>query len=56
MFMEEPELIKQGGRFGVKLKASAPSFHLIRANISTEITPLIGTEKQCEELVQVYSR
>jgi len=52
MFLEEPELIKQGGRFGVKLKASAPSFHLIRANISTEITPLIGTEKQCEELVR----
>ncbi|MGI6684825.1 MAG: stage IV sporulation protein A [Bacillota bacterium] len=52
MTLEEPELIKQGGRFGVKLKASAPSFHLIRANISTEITPLIGTEKQCEELVR----
>lgn len=52
MMLEEPELIKQGGRFGVKLKASAPSFHLIRANISTEITPLIGTEKQCEELVR----
>ncbi len=52
MYLEEPELIKQGGRFGVKLKASAPSYHLIRANISTEITPLIGTEKQCEELVR----
>jgi len=52
MTLEEPELIKQGGRFGVKLKASAPSYHLIRANISTEITPLIGTEKQCEELVR----
>jgi stage IV sporulation protein A len=51
MYLEEPELIKQGGRFGVKLKASAPSFHVIRANISTEITPLIGTESQCEELV-----
>ncbi|MCL2817618.1 MAG: stage IV sporulation protein A, partial [Clostridiales bacterium] len=52
MFLEEPELIKQGGRFGVKLRASAPSYHIIRANISTEITPLIGTEKQCEELVK----
>jgi len=52
MYLEEPELIKQGGRFGVKLRASAPSYHLIRANISTEITPLIGTEKQCEELVR----
>lgn len=52
MYLEEPELIKQGGRFGVKLRASAPSFHIIRANITTEITPLIGTEKQCEELVR----
>ncbi|MCR6545883.1 stage IV sporulation protein A [Dehalobacterium formicoaceticum] len=52
MTLEEPELIKQGGRFGVKLKASAPSFHLIRANIYTEITPLIGSEKQCEELMR----
>lgn len=52
MHLEEPELIKQGGRFGVRLKASAPSFHVLRANISTEITPLIGTEKQCEELVR----
>jgi len=52
MYLEEPELIKQGGRFGVRLKASAPSYHIIRANISTEITPLIGTESQCEELVK----
>ena len=52
MVLEEPVLIRQGGRFGVKLKASAPSLHIIRADITTEITPLIGTEKQCEELVQ----
>ncbi len=52
LYLEEPELIKQGGRFGVKPKASAPSYHIIRANITTEITPLIGTEKQCEELVR----
>ena len=52
MYLEEPDLIKQGGRFGIKLRASAPSFHIIRANISTEITPLIGTEKQCEELMR----
>ncbi|MBC9783192.1 stage IV sporulation protein A [Heliobacterium chlorum] len=52
MFLEEPELIKQGNRFGVKLKASAPSLHIIRADITTEITPIIGTEKQCEELVR----
>ncbi len=52
MYLEEPELIKQGGRFGVKLKASAPSYHVIRCNIATEITPLIGSEKQCEELMR----
>ncbi len=51
LYLEEPELIKQGGHFGVRLKASAPSYHIIRANITTEITPLIGTEKQCEDLV-----
>ena len=52
MFLEEPELIRQGNRFGVKLKAKAPSLHIIKADITTEITPIIGTEKQCEELVR----
>lgn len=52
MNLEEPELIRQGNRFGVRLKASAPSLHMIRANITTEITPIIGTERQCEELVR----
>lgn len=51
MTLEEPEIIKQGNRFGVKLKASAPSIHMIRADIETEIAPLVGTEKQSEELV-----
>ena len=52
MILEEPELIRQGNRFGVKLKAKAPSLHIIRADITTEITPIIGTERQCEELVR----
>ncbi|MDQ7096844.1 stage IV sporulation protein A [Desulfosporosinus sp. PR] len=52
MFLEEPELVKQGGHYGIKLKASAPSLHIIRADVTTEITPLIGTEKQAEELVK----
>lgn len=52
MVLEEPELIRQGNRFGVRLKASAPSLHIIKADITTEITPIIGTEKQCEELVR----
>jgi stage IV sporulation protein A len=49
--LEEPEIIKQGGRFGVRLKASAPSIHMIRADIETEVNPIVGTEKQSEELV-----
>ncbi|AHF10269.1 MULTISPECIES: stage IV sporulation protein A [Dehalobacter] len=52
MFLEEPELVKSGGHFGIKLKASAPSLHILRADVTTEITPLIGTEKQAEELVK----
>ncbi|HCT36850.1 MAG TPA: stage IV sporulation protein A [Firmicutes bacterium] len=49
---EQPELIRQGNRFGVKLTATAPSYHLIRANISAEVTPFVGTEKQGEEFVR----
>lgn len=49
--LEEPEIIKQGNRFGVKLRASAPSYHIIRANIQTEVAPIVGTEKQGEDLV-----
>lgn len=50
--LEEPELIKQGGIFGVKLRASAPALHVIRTDITTEITPLMGTEKQCADLAK----
>lgn len=49
--LEPPEIIRQGTRFGVKLKGSAPSIHMIRADIETEIAPLVGSEKQSEELV-----
>ena len=49
--LEEPEIIRQGNKYGVKLRASAPSIHMIRADIETEIAPLVGTEKQSEELV-----
>ena len=51
LHLEEPEIVKQGSRFGVKLKASAPSIHMIAANIETEVSPIVGTEKQSEELV-----
>lgn len=54
--LEEPEIIKQGNKFGVKLRASAPSIHMIRADIETEIAPLVGTEKQSEELVTYLLR
>ncbi len=49
--LEEPEIVKQGGRYGVRLKASAPSIHMIRADIETEVSPLMGSEKQSEEMV-----
>ncbi len=52
MSLEEPEIVKQGSRFGVKLKASAPSIHMIKADIQTEVCPIVGTEKQSEELVR----
>ena len=52
MALEEPEIVKQGGQFGVKLKAHAPSLHMIRVDIETEVTPVVGTEKQSEELVR----
>jgi stage IV sporulation protein A len=49
--LEEPEMVRQGSRFGVKLKASAPSIHMIKADIETEVSPIVGSEKQSEELV-----
>ena len=50
--LEEPEIIKQAGGYGVRLRASAESIHMIRANIETEINPIVGTEQQSEELVK----
>ena len=52
--LEEPEIYRQGNRFGVKLKAKAPSLHVLRADITTEVSPLIGSEKQSEELIQYF--
>lgn len=51
LILDEPEMVKQGNRFGVKLKATAPSIHMIRANIETEVSPIVGSERQSEELV-----
>lgn len=52
MALEEPEMVRHGGRFGVRLKASAPSLHIIRVDVETEVSPIVGTEKQSEELVK----
>jgi len=51
LILDEPEMVKQGSRFGVKLKAKAPSIHMIRADIETEVSPIVGSERQSEELV-----
>lgn len=50
--LEEPEIVKQGTKYGVKLKASAPSIHMIKADIETEVSPIVGSEKQSEDLVK----
>ena len=50
--LETPELIKSGNKYGVKIKAEAPSVHMIKANITTEIAPIIGTKEQAEDLVE----
>ncbi|MBR2175975.1 MAG: stage IV sporulation protein A [Clostridia bacterium] len=49
--LEEPEIIKQGGRYGIRLRANAPSVHMMKTTIKTEITPIVGSEQQSEELV-----
>ena len=51
LILDEPEMVKQGSRFGVKLKAKSPSIHMIRADIETEVSPIVGSERQSEELV-----
>jgi len=50
--LEEPQIVRQAGGYGVKLRASAPSVHMIRASIETELSPIVGTEQQSEELVK----
>ena len=50
--MEEPVLIRHGNKFGVKMKAVSPSVHMIRANIETEIAPIVGSEEQANDLIE----
>ena len=49
--LDEPVIMKQGGRYGVKLKAQAPSIHMIKCNTYTEVAPIVGSESQSQELV-----
>ncbi len=51
LVLEEPIMVKQGNKFAVKLRASAPSYHIIKANIQTDVSPIVGTEQQSQELV-----
>ncbi len=50
--LAKPELIRHGNKFGVKIKAESPSIHMIRANIETEISPIVGTEEQAQDLIK----
>ena len=54
--LEEPQIVKQSGGYGVKLRASAPSIHMIKADIKAEVSPSVGTEQQSEELVNFLLR
>jgi stage IV sporulation protein A len=51
LHLEEPEIVRQGGRYGVRLKASAPSIHMIMANIETEVSPAVGGERSSEDII-----
>lgn len=50
--LEEPEIIKQGKQYGIKLRANAPSLHIIKADISTEVSPIVGNQTQGEEMIK----
>ena len=54
--LEEPEIMKQGGRYGIRLKAQAPSIHMIKCNTYTEVAPIVGSESQSQELVMYLLR
>ncbi len=51
LVLQEPEIVRHGGRYGVRLRASAPSIHMIRADIETEVSPALGGEKASEEVI-----
>lgn len=53
--LDKPEVIKHGNKYGVKIRAESPSIHMIRANIETEIAPIVGTQQQAEDLIRYIS-
>jgi stage IV sporulation protein A len=55
MTLDAPQLVRHGSRYGVKIRASAPSLHIIQANIETEISPIVGTQKQSEDLIEYFN-
>jgi len=56
MELAPPQIVRHGSRYGVKIKASAPSLHIIKANIETEISPIVGSEKESQDLVDYFNR
>jgi stage IV sporulation protein A len=52
MTLEDPQIVRQGSRFGVKLKASAPSLHIMQVDVSAEVSPVMGAEQQSEDMVR----
>ena len=52
ILLDEPAIIKQGSKYGVKIRSEAPSVHMIRANIETEIAPIVGSEDQANDLIR----
>ena len=52
LILEEPEIVKQGQKYGVKLKAKAPSIHMLKIETETEVSPIVGSERQSEDLVK----
>ncbi len=56
MTLDEPEIIRQSGRYGIRLRAQAPSIHMLRADITTEVSPIVGSERQSEDLVNYLLR
>lgn len=56
IMLNKPELIKHGNKFGVKIRATSPSIHMIRANIETEIAPIVGTKEQADDLIRYINQ